>query len=123
MADAVRASAALKIYVCNVMTQPGETDGYTAADHVEAVHRHIGPRFFDAVIVNNELPTPSVQQKYAEEGAEPVLPDIERLRRYGCEVVTANLLQFRTVLRHDAAKLSRLIVRLVQERKRRRQSG
>ncbi|GGE04203.1 gluconeogenesis factor [Marinithermofilum abyssi] len=123
MADAVRASAALKIYVCNVMTQPGETDGYTAADHVEAVHRHIGPRFFDAVIVNNELPTPTVQQKYAEEGAEPVLPDIERLRRYGCEVVAANLLQFRTVLRHDAAKLSRLIVQLVQGRKRRRQSG
>ncbi|MFC4077505.1 uridine diphosphate-N-acetylglucosamine-binding protein YvcK [Salinithrix halophila] len=115
MVDAIRASKAKKIYICNVMTQAGETDGYTAADHVAAIHRHVGKSLFDVVIVNDELPPISIQRRYAEEGASPVLPDVGRIREFGCEVLAANLIQTRDVLRHDASFLSRCIIRLIRK--------
>ncbi|WP_302104825.1 gluconeogenesis factor YvcK family protein [Polycladomyces zharkentensis] len=116
MADAIRTSQAKKIYICNVMTQPGETDDYTASDHIAAIHRHVGERFFDVAIVNNELPPPSIQKQYAEKGAIPVLSDVERIRQLGCEVIADNLLLYRSVLRHNAGRISRHIIRLLRNR-------
>ncbi|OYD08162.1 gluconeogenesis factor YvcK family protein [Paludifilum halophilum] len=113
VADAIRSARGRKIYICNVMTQGGETDDYTAADHLAAIHEHVGDRFFDVAIVNNELPPPSIQRQYAVEGATTVLPDIDRMKEYGCEVLAGNFLQYRSVLRHDAARLSRCIVELI----------
>ncbi|SFS32355.1 gluconeogenesis factor YvcK family protein [Marininema halotolerans] len=115
MADAIRASSAKKIYICNVMTQAGETDGYTASDHVEAIYRHVGSELFDVVIANDAIPPLAIQQRYAAEGADPVLPDMDRIRKHGCEVVSANLLETRDVLRHDASFLSRSIMRLIRK--------
>lgn len=114
MADAIRKSHAKKIYICNVMTQAGETDYYTAADHVTAIEDHVGEGFFDVVIVNKEIPPASIQERYAQEGSGMVRADVERLKRFGCQVIADDLMQFQQVVRHDAAKLNRWVRRLVQ---------
>ncbi|WP_040951722.1 gluconeogenesis factor YvcK family protein [Gorillibacterium massiliense] len=114
IAKAVIESDALKIFVCNVMTQPGETDEYTVSDHLKAVYDHIGCHLFDYVIVNNgDIPEP-VRQKYAEEGAHAVELDEDEVTRYGYQVIADELVLFRTFLRHDAEKLSQHIYQLVE---------
>ncbi|PZD95175.1 hypothetical protein DNH61_11470 [Paenibacillus sambharensis] len=114
LADAIIESEALKMFVCNVMTQPGETDGYTVSDHLDAIEEHVGSSLFDYVIVNNgEIPAP-VLAKYAEEGAQAVVVDSEKLAGRDLKIVADRLLMFRTYLRHDAARLSRHIYQLVE---------
>ncbi|RAP74826.1 gluconeogenesis factor YvcK family protein [Paenibacillus montanisoli] len=121
LAESIVDSNAVKIFVCNVMTQPGETDNYSVGDHLDAVHAHIGHHLFDYVIVNDgEIPE-QVQQKYAERGAKAVHLDLEEVKRRGYEVIADRLVLFRTYLRHDAARLSHHIYQLVEnwmERKR-----
>lgn len=107
-------SDALKIFICNVMTQPGETDNYTVSDHLNAVREHVGQDLFDYVIVNNgEIPE-QVQSKYAEKGAKAVHLDLDEVTRKGYKVIADKLVLFRTYLRHDARKLSQHIYQLVE---------
>lgn len=108
-------SDAVKIFVCNVMTQPGETDGYTASDHLEAIVRHVGHQLFDHVIVNNgPIPT-DVKDKYMEQGAKAVELDEEELNRRGYQIIADQLILFKRYLRHDAVKLSDHIYQLVDD--------
>ncbi|WP_019640179.1 gluconeogenesis factor YvcK family protein [Paenibacillus fonticola] len=105
---------AIKIFVCNVMTQPGETDDYTVSDHLQAVYDHVGHHLFDYVIVNDgEIPT-QVQHFYAEQGAKPVEVDWDVVTGRGYKVIADTLVLFRRYLRHDADKLSQHIYQLVQ---------
>lgn len=114
MAQAVIASPALKIYVCNVMTQPGETDGYNAWDHLAALEAHAGARFIDAVVVNDgDIPGEALQ-RYAEQGAVPVDPDRARLEAAGYTVVADRLVRQAQYLRHDAERLSDRIYDLIR---------
>lgn len=84
--EAVVQSAARKIYICNLMTQRGETIGYTASQHVEAIHGHVGTPFIEVILIhNNELPV-NVKASYKEENAEPVLFDINRLNELGLQI-------------------------------------
>lgn len=122
MAEAIRASRANKIYVCNVMTQLGETDRFTAYDHVRAIYDHIGERLFEIVIINNEVPPLSIQQKYAQKNQQMVIPDIERIHRLGCQVIADNLLLHQSVIRHDAEQISKHIYQLVTEHMKNRKS-
>ena len=80
--EAIRESRALKIYVCNVMTQEGETEGYTASDHIRALFNHSCPGLFDLCLVNDAPIPPSVMRGYTREGAEPILCD-----RDACEAL------------------------------------
>ncbi|WP_114497560.1 gluconeogenesis factor YvcK family protein [Fontibacillus phaseoli] len=106
--------SAIKIFVCNVMTQPGETDDYTVSDHLQAVYEHVGHHLFDYVIVNDgEIPT-QVQDFYAEKGAKPVQVDWDVVTGRGYKVIADTLVLFRRYLRHDADKLSHHIYQLVQ---------
>lgn len=115
MARALKTSQALKLYVCNVMTQPGETDGFTVSDHVQAIRDHIGCSFFDYVIVNDgEIPE-HIQERYAEKGATVVPVDREKVEALGCQLVAAPLVKFNHYLRHDNVKLSEQIVRLLKK--------
>ena len=82
IAREVANAPAVKIYVCNVMTQPGETDGMTAADHVEALLANAGERVCDYVVVNDRPPS-RLLAAYAQEGQVPVVPDVERIDRVG----------------------------------------
>jgi uncharacterized cofD-like protein len=115
ISKAIMESDAVKIYICNVMTQPGETDGYLVSDHLQAVYDHVGHQLFDYVIVNNgEIPI-QVQQKYAEKGAKAVHLDLEEVTNRGYQVIADTLVLFRTYLRHDADKLSHHIYQLVND--------
>lgn len=114
LAEAVVSSDAVKIFVCNVMTQPGETDNYSVGDHLQAIVDHVGHQLFDYVIVNNGEIPPQVQEKYAEQGARPVQLDLGPVSERGYKVVADTLVLFRTYLRHDADKLSQHIYQLVQ---------
>lgn len=107
--DALRATNAYKIYICNVATQPGETDDYTAADHVMALERHIGRGVFQAVLVNTHYP-----EKNAGPNTLYVAPPPEHheiFQRY--EVRTADLTDDARPWRHDGEKLARAIKELV----------
>ncbi|GAB7386667.1 gluconeogenesis morphogenetic factor [Bacillaceae bacterium] len=115
IAQAIEQASAKKIFICNVMTQPGETDKYTATDHVQAVEEHVGKRLFDCVLVNNGNVPPEIKQRYAEQGAEPVRLDEDRLRSLGYRVVADHFIIYEKYLRHDANRLSRTIVRLLHE--------
>jgi len=110
--EAIRDSDALKLYVCNVMTQPGETDGYTAADHAEAIIDHCGEGVFDYIVVNNQQGSAELRKKYEEEGAYPVEIDRERLNKLGINVIEADLLKRESYLRHDPEALADLIYKL-----------
>ncbi|WP_309123098.1 YvcK family protein [Paenibacillus sp.] len=110
--DAIRASDAAKVYICNVMTQPGETDGYSVADHVNAIAGHVGGPLFDTVIVNNSDIPRRVRSLYAEKGADVVRLDLETLAALGYRTIADELILFQGVLRHDANKLSHHIYRL-----------
>lgn len=123
MTDAILASLARKIYVCNVMTQLGETDRFSASDHVQVIYDHVGERLFEVVIINNEVPPLSIQKQYAQKNQQMVTPDIERIHRLGCHVIADNLLLYQSVIRHDAERISKHIYRLVTNQMKRRESS
>ncbi|MGI6146976.1 MAG: gluconeogenesis factor YvcK family protein, partial [Bacillota bacterium] len=87
MADAIATSKAVKIYVCNVMTEAGETTGYTAQRHLAAIRNHAGDEVVDWVIVSNSPISRHLREKYLAEGAEPVRYDADELRAMGVGVV------------------------------------
>ncbi|GAA4718298.1 gluconeogenesis factor YvcK family protein [Brevibacillus fulvus] len=111
----IKRAAAPKFYICNVMTQPGETDGFTAANHVEVLYQHVGGPFLDTVLVNSaEIPS-HIREKYAEKGAFPVECDMERLAQLGLNIVAKPFMTFEGgYLRHDAGAVSREIVSVMR---------
>ena len=84
--EAICRSEALKIYVCNILTQEGETEGYTAADHVDALLSHGAPGLVDLCLGNSAPVRPGLVEKYREEDAAPILVDRERIRAMGLEL-------------------------------------
>lgn len=110
---AIIESKAVKIYVCNVMTQPGETDGYGAFEHVKAIIDHVGEQFLDYVVVNNQTVTAAQLAMYQEKGSMPVSPDIEQIRQLGIQVVANSLISTDDFVRHNPVKLAQSIISLV----------
>lgn len=108
--SAVRASRAKKMYVCNIITQPGETDGYTVSDHISALEHYLGPHTIDAVIANNS-PLPSNMESLAKsEGKEPVPVDENLLHRMGIELIEDKLWVIEEdSIRHDSLKAAYLM--------------
>lgn len=113
IADAIAASRAVKVYVCNVMTQPGETDGFTAAEHVSAVANHADRKIFNYVLVNRQVPRLDLLEKYREQSADLVLPDVDRIREMGFRAVIGDFISQTDVVRHDPQRLAEAILRLV----------
>ena len=115
---AVWQSKAKKIYVCNAMTQVGETDNYSVSDHVKTIFDHVrmpeiddsNKNFFDAVLVNNYMPR-NLAEKYEQAGSLPVEIDITELRRLKVEVVERNLLEDNRegLVRHNCSKVAKAI--------------
>ncbi|HEV3195577.1 MAG TPA: gluconeogenesis factor YvcK family protein [Candidatus Cybelea sp.] len=103
---------AVKVYVCNVMTQPGETDGMTAADHVKALLANAGERVCDYVIVNDQPPS-RLLAAYAQERQVPVEPDTERISALGLEPVPAAVIGETEMVRHDPDKLATVVMAIV----------
>ncbi|MDC3416165.1 gluconeogenesis factor YvcK family protein [Aquibacillus salsiterrae] len=112
--DALRNTTGKVVYVCNVMTQQGETSGYTAADHVQAITNHVGEGCIHSIIVNNKPIVSDVRKIYAEENAEPVVYDTDRLRRMGLEIIEADIIDHsKRMLRHDTGKVAKLLYSLL----------
>lgn len=111
--EALRQTQAVKIYICNVMTQPGETDGFTASEHVRALIDHIGPGIIDYAVINSQEIAPALREVYASQGAYPVLPDAEAIEALGVKAIKANVISETNLVRHDPLKLSRTIVSMI----------
>ncbi|GMB01754.1 YvcK family protein [Pelosinus sp. IPA-1] len=117
IADTLRKSQAVKIYICNVMTQPGETDGYSASEHVKAILDHVGPGVIDYVVINGQNVAVELQEKYADQGAYPVEPDLKVIEAMGIKAVVADVISETNWVRHDPLKLSRTIVSMIYKLK------
>jgi uncharacterized cofD-like protein len=117
IADTLRKSQAVKIYICNVMTQPGETDGYSASEHVKAILDHVGPGVIDYVVINGQHVAVELQEKYADQGAYPVEPDLKVIEAMGIKAVVADVISETNWVRHDPLKLSRTIVSMIYKLK------
>jgi len=99
------------VYICNVMTQPGETTGYKASDHLKALLEHLGFNPFSFVIINTKKPSEEIIKKYRETGADFVEPDLEEISKLKIKVLTGNLINEGNLVRHDSYKISEFIVK------------
>ncbi len=120
--EAIEASPAVRIYVCNVMTQPGETDGFTASDHLRAIIDHSCSGLIDQILVNSELIEERLLERYHAEGAGVVACDRATLAALGAEVVTADLVSQDQVVRHDSSRLAQAVFGLALRRSMRREA-
>jgi len=120
IANAILRTKAKRVYVCNIVTQPGQTDGFDAADHVRTVLKYLGEGGIDCVLLNGTLPPKEMLERYAKESAALVGPgDVDSL---GIEVVRADLFENmenkralwekQDLLRHDPEKLAECIMKL-----------
>ena len=114
IAAAVARSSALKVYVCNIMTQPGETDGMSASDHSRVVLSASRPRLFDYALVNVEHPH-RLLRAYESEGAHMVEADFDAVAALGVTPVPGKFVSEELQVRHDRKKLARAIVKLIVE--------
>lgn len=110
----IEAANAIKIYVCNVMTQPGETDGYSASRHVRALLQGAKAKICDVVVVNDQLPQ-KLREAYAEEGQVPVEVDVADLATLGVRVVRANVISETQTVRHDSDRLAGVVIAIIDE--------
>ncbi|SDP04455.1 gluconeogenesis factor YvcK family protein [Selenomonas ruminantium] len=113
VAEAIRKSKAIKIYICNVMSQPGETDGYTASMHAKAIIDHGGKGIIDYMLVNDAAISPEMQEYYASKGAYPVEVDEDAINALGVGFVKADIINENEVIRHDPDKLSKAVMNMV----------
>ncbi|MEJ5339151.1 MAG: uridine diphosphate-N-acetylglucosamine-binding protein YvcK [Aquificaceae bacterium] len=114
--EAVLHSPALKVFVVNAMTQPGETDGFTAYDHIRAFREYTGIEKVDVALVNTKMPSDQVLRRYMAQRQEPVIPDIARIAREGIEVYAEDLIgEKEDFVRHDPKRLADLIVEVYRK--------
>jgi uncharacterized cofD-like protein len=121
IARAVADSSALKMYVCNVMTQPGETDEFTASAHVRTLLEQSGERVCDYVILNEEPPR-RLLEAYAEEGQIPVDADRSAIEALGVRVIGASVISETQTVRHDSQRLADVVLKMIDEHVARRAS-
>ncbi len=114
------ASKAIKLYVCNVMTQKGETDGYKASDHLKAIIDHTALGIVDYSIVNTAKIPDVMLKRYEEEGAYPVIADPENIKKMKCKLIEAHIVTIEDYVRHDSGKLAKIIIDLINSLKRAR---
>ena len=114
VADAVAKSSAFKIYICNVMTQHGETDGYSAKDHLTAIIEHTNSGVIDACLINNAIVPKDALGRYEFEESFPVLADVEEIKKMGYRVFATDLLGITDYVRHDSSKLNKALIKLIE---------
>ncbi len=111
----IKNSCAKKVFICNVMTQPGETDDYTAYDHIN-MFRKFGGIDVEVSIINTKMPPNDVLKKYIEAGQEPVVPDVAKISKENIEVYAEDLVsEDISFVRHDPIKLTSLIERIMDK--------
>lgn len=111
--EAICQSKAKKIYICNVMTQPGETDGYSVADHINAINRQIGKPIIDFVLANKGDISAAMLDKYARVGSIPVTINKKDISQTGAILISADLVDQKTGVTHDTMKLADVLFDLI----------
>lgn len=104
VAEALRSCEGELVYVCNVMTKRGETDGYGAADFVRTIHHYLGRRV-DTVVVNTGVPQAQAAARYAEQGAHPVAPELDAVHALVPHVLAGAFMMAEALVRHDAERV------------------
>ncbi len=112
--DALHRSRGLKVYVCNVMTQHGETRGFRASDHIRVLLEQGGRGLFEYALVNTRRPrNQALLARYSQEGAEPVEPDPDAIKALGVRSVGEDLISEEELVRHDPRKISAVLLQLL----------
>jgi len=117
IAEKIAQSKSPKVYICNVMTQSGETDSYTAFDHMNALITHTRPDIISYCIVNIGKVPKELLKKYEGEGAYPVIADSDKIIENGYNVIEGDVVNTQDYVRHDAKKLSKVIIDLTLKTK------
>jgi uncharacterized cofD-like protein len=114
IADAIASRTIPRIYVCNIMTQPGETQGYTVSDHIRAIDEACGKKLFNAVLVHRKVPSAQSLINYAQENSYPVFLDREAVAKSGRRIVLTNVMdedEYTNLVRHNPQRLARILLR------------
>lgn len=126
--EALQQSHAKKVYICNLMTKPGQTDGFGVHDYAAEIERLVGGPFLDCVLYNTEVPSAVLVEKYAHEGEKSVVIDAERLQKAPYEAVGIDMISdeiheadgesdpiahARTFIRHDSEKVAHELIKLL----------
>lgn len=114
IADAIAQRQVPCVYVCNIMTQPGETDNYSVADHIRAIDTACGKRLFDAVLVQKQPPSAKALIRYAEELSHPVPLDRDAVMQLGRRIIRADVMdedEETGLVRHDPERLAKVLLR------------
>src|SRR4051794_24423557 len=101
---------AKKVYICNIMTQAGETHDFTASDHVNAIYDHMGKPFMNTILVNREEIPDDIQARYIKEEAKPVHFDVNSLYELGLDVIFGEIVSLdEGVIRHDTQEVAKIL--------------
>jgi uncharacterized cofD-like protein len=113
VAEAIRSSNAMKVFVCNLMTEPGESSGFTASDHLRVLEDCLGAGAIDVCVLNSRIIPPELIAKYHESGSDPVSMDVEEISRMGIATVHGKLLEeARGKIRHNPLRLAQMVLSL-----------
>jgi uncharacterized cofD-like protein len=113
IAEAIAQSPALNIYVVNVMCQPGETENFSASDHVKIINEYLGIGVLDYVLVNSGLVAPDWRDKYSQTGGNPVINDRDILQKMGIKVHENDYVKYQDYVRHDEDVLAKDLIELI----------
>ena len=114
IAAAIASRNVPRIYICNIMTQPGETNGYTVSDHIKAIDKACGYQLFDAVLTQGTVPPANALIRYAQEDSHPVILDRDLVKQLGRRIVMSNVMDVDPdtgYLRHDPYRLAQVLLR------------
>src|SRR5229473_3964283 len=111
--EAIRESSALKVYVCNLMTQANESLGRTAADHIRALNDHAGAQLFDYALINQKPASPDMKAKYALEGASQIVADLDAIEALGVCPILGDYLDEGEVARHATERVAHDLMALM----------
>ncbi|NEP09337.1 MAG: YvcK family protein [Symploca sp. SIO2C1] len=114
ISEAIASRSVPRIYVCNIMTQPGETEGYTVSDHIRAIDEACGKQLFNAVLVHKKSPSAQSLINYAKVSSHPVFLDREAVAQLGRRIVLSNVMdedEITNLVRHNPERLARVLFR------------
>ena len=112
---AIEETKAKFVYCCNIMSQPGETTGFTVSEHITSLEKHVGFRFIDCVLVNDAKVKPAVIKRYDEDGSHPIEIDRKILDAMNIHVIQSRMVNYneRNEVRHDPKKVAAMIFSLL----------
>ncbi|MBF0387743.1 MAG: YvcK family protein [Candidatus Omnitrophica bacterium] len=116
MADAIASTQAFRIYVCNVMTQMGETENFSAADHLKVILKHTRKDLVNAILVNTrEIDAPDALARYKRENSFPIRADIDVIDEMGIKVFAEDIVGIQDYVRHDSHKLTQALIKAIEK--------